>query len=208
MHDDGSVTQLLRRLKDGDRATAGDAAARLWERYFQELVRLARARLQGVPRRAADEEDVALSAFDSFYRGAEQGRFPSLDNRADLWQLLATITARKAFDAWQYEARAKRGGGRVLDEAACSGLTLPEGTLSGLEGTPARDPSPELAALFAEQLECLLARLGSDSLRAVATLRMDGHSEEEIAGRLDCSARTVRRKLELIREIWAREVGA
>ena len=36
--------------------------------------------------RLADEEDVALSAFDSFCRGAEQGRFPRLDDRDDLWQ--------------------------------------------------------------------------------------------------------------------------
>ena len=46
-------------------------------------------------RRAADEEDVALSAFDSFCRGAEQGRFPQLDGRDDLWHLLVVITVRK-----------------------------------------------------------------------------------------------------------------
>src|SRR5262249_15219134 len=34
--------------------------------------------------RPADQEDVALSAFDSFYRAAEQGRFPRLHDRDDL----------------------------------------------------------------------------------------------------------------------------
>jgi hypothetical protein len=75
-----SVSDWIGQLKAGDER----AAQRLWEDYFQRLVRLARARLQGVPRRAADEEDVALSAFDSFCRGAEAGRFPRLNDRDDL----------------------------------------------------------------------------------------------------------------------------
>ena len=70
MASEGSVTSWLDQLKAGDTA----AAQPLWEAYFRRLVALARGKLQGAPRRAADEEDVALSAFDSFCRGAEQGR--------------------------------------------------------------------------------------------------------------------------------------
>ncbi len=90
MSDD--VTRWIRRLADGDEL----AAQRIWERYFEDLTRLARKRLAGLPRRAADEEDVALSAMNSFYRGALAGRFPQLSDREDLWKLLVTITARKA----------------------------------------------------------------------------------------------------------------
>src|SRR6516225_6362744 len=97
----GSVTDWLGLLKGGDSA----AAQRLWEAYFRRLVGLARAKLQGTPRRATDEEDVALSAFDSFCRGAAQGRFPQLLDRLDLWQLLVLLTARKAFDLAQHERR-------------------------------------------------------------------------------------------------------
>src|SRR5262245_50256871 len=109
----GSVTCWLEQLKAGDAA----AAQPLWENYFRQLVRLARRRLGDIPRRAADEEDVALSAFDSFCRGAEQGRFPRLEDRHDLWQLLVMITARKAIDLARHEGRVKRGGGKVQDEA-------------------------------------------------------------------------------------------
>jgi hypothetical protein len=52
---------------------------------------LARARLRNTPRRIADEEDVAPSAFDSFCRAARAGRFPRLDDRHDLWQILVLI---------------------------------------------------------------------------------------------------------------------
>ncbi len=75
-----AITVWLQRLQEGDEV----AAQRLWEEYFRRLVGLARKRLVGLPRRAADEEDVALSAFDSFCRGAEQGRFPRLDDRDEL----------------------------------------------------------------------------------------------------------------------------
>jgi hypothetical protein len=69
----------------------------------------------------ADEEDVALSAFDSFCRGAEKGRFPRLQDCDDLWQLLFMITTRKAADLVEHERRQKRGGGLVLDEAMLAG---------------------------------------------------------------------------------------
>ena len=100
----GSVTAWIEQLRAGNRA----AAQRLWERYFSRLVGLARRKLQGLRRGAADEEDVALSAFDSFCRGAEQGRFPRLDDRHDLWQVLLVLTQRKVADLAQHEGREKR----------------------------------------------------------------------------------------------------
>ena len=73
----GSITALLDRLKDGDH----EAVRLLWQRYYPRLVALARKKLQDTPRRVADEEDAALSAFDSFCRRAEQGQFPDLKDR-------------------------------------------------------------------------------------------------------------------------------
>src|SRR5947209_5676900 len=109
MTSDGSVSQWIARLKAGDQA----AAQPLWAAYFQRLVALARAQLRNAPRRVADEEDVALSAFDSFCGRAERGRYPQLEDRNDLWQVLYVITVRKAIDAMRKEGRQTRGGGRV-----------------------------------------------------------------------------------------------
>jgi hypothetical protein len=66
----GSVTAWISQLKAGEAA----AAQPLWERHFRRLVALARRKLQATPCRAADEEDVALSAFDSFFRAAHRGQ--------------------------------------------------------------------------------------------------------------------------------------
>src|SRR5919199_377063 len=99
MASEGSITHCITLLKAGERA----AAQQLWERYFQRLVGLARTKLRGTARRAAEEEDVALSAFDSFYQRAERGQFPQLNDRDDLWQLLVVITVRKAIDLVHHE---------------------------------------------------------------------------------------------------------
>src|SRR4051812_46122655 len=108
MSGDHSVTHWLGRLQTGDE----QAVRQLWDRYFPRLVALARHKLRAAPRRAADEEDVALSAFDSFCRHAEAGRFPDLFDRDGLWHLLVVLTARKAAHLARDQARKKRGGGR------------------------------------------------------------------------------------------------
>src|SRR5579872_6482581 len=95
----GSVTHWLRKLEQGDDRAAHD----LWERYFSRLVGLARQKLQAGRRRVADEEDVALSAFHSFCRGVEEGRFAQLWDRHSLWGLLVVLTARKALNQAQHE---------------------------------------------------------------------------------------------------------
>jgi DNA-directed RNA polymerase specialized sigma24 family protein len=196
-----SVTHWIRQLKAADPA----AAQRLWQRYVGRLVGLARQKLGGLPRRATDEEDVVQSAFDSFFRGVAGGRFPLLADRDNLWPLLVLITARKAADVKQSERRLKRGGGRVRGESvllAPGGEGDPE---RGLEQLAGAEPTPEFAALAAEEFGRLLELLGQDQLRAVALWKMEGYSNDEIAAKLGRSRGTVERKLRLIRDIWERD---
>ena len=196
----GSVSRLLEGLK-----ACEDAAARsLWGRYCDRLVRLARRKVRNARLRVADEEDVALSAFHSFCQGAARGRFPRLDDRDNLWRLLVTITARKALDQVRHQARQKRGGGRVLvGSAQAGGEDDTDG--AGLDQVVGQEPTPQFAAMVADECRRLLAALGDETLRQVALLRTEGYSDEEIAARVDCSLRTVSRKLALIRKAWLRE---
>ena len=192
MSSDGSITHLITRLKQGDRA----AAEGVWRAYFQRLVALARTRLRGATG-LADEEDVALSAFDSFFRGAERGRFPALEDRNDLWQVLFVLTVRKAINLVKHEGRRSRGGGRLV-------------SLSDLDGLPLDEvigpvPTPELAAQMVDEFRLLLGRLGDDTLRSVALGKMEGATNREIAVSLGCIEQTVERKLRRIRGLWAQE---
>jgi DNA-directed RNA polymerase specialized sigma24 family protein len=199
----GSVTYWIDQLKAGDRA----AAQPLWEGYFQQLVVRTRQKLAGTPRRAADEEDVALSAFASFCRAAAQGRFPQLHDRDDLWQLLIVISDRKAGRLVQYERRQRRGGGQVLDEAAL-GHGRPEAEAFPLAEIADPEPSPAFAAQVGEECQRLLAALDDAELQRAAVLKMEGYTVAEIAAQMACVPRTVKRWLQLIRQIWEQELHA
>jgi RNA polymerase sigma factor (sigma-70 family) len=200
MSSGGSVTRWVTALKGGDLA----AAQPLWERYYRQLISLARQKLQSARRQVADEEDVVQSAFHSFFRGVARGRFPQLDDRDNLWRLLVVITARKALDQLARQHSKRRGGGTVLGESRISpgNAGWDEAAIEQVVG---EEPTPEFAAQVAEQYQRLLDLLGDESLRRVAVWKMEGHTTEEVAERLDCSRRTVTRKLETIRFIWSGE---
>src|SRR3954451_7851888 len=195
----GSITRCVGDLKAGDHA----AAQVLWERYFDQLVRLARRRLAITNRTGADEdeEDAALSAFDSFCAGLAGGRFPRLEDRDDLWRLLGVITARKASAQGERRRVIKRGGDVVRTDTALSVAASTESS-DPLIQIVAREPSPEFAAMVADETAHLLERLGDDGLRQIALWRMEGYTSDEIADRLGCARRTVARRLDLIRQIW------
>ena len=197
----GSITHWLDTLKAGDRA----AAQPLWERYFLRLVRLARQKLRAGRRGGADAdaEDAALSAFDSFCDGAARGRFLQLDDRDDLWRLLVTLTTHKVADHARRHGRQKRGGGRILNEAALDGPRRGGGP-AGLDAIVGSEPTPSFAALVAEQYRRLLEGLGEESLRRIALLKMEGYTLDEIAAQLGFARRTVVNKLQLIRMRWER----
>jgi DNA-directed RNA polymerase specialized sigma24 family protein len=167
--------------------------------YFRRIVSLARARLRHAPCRAADEEDVALSAFDSFCRGVDAGRFPRLDDRHDLWQVLVLITVRKAIDLRQYEGRPTRGSGKVK--------SLSDLADHGFDPTRDDEPGPEMAAQVADQYRRLMERLSDPILRSVVNWKLEGYTNDEIAGRLGCVTSTVERKLQRVRRAWEQEMG-
>jgi DNA-directed RNA polymerase specialized sigma24 family protein len=181
----GSVTHWFHQLQAGHSA----AAAQLWERYFHRLVGLARARLQTFPRRAADEEDVALSAFHSFCRAAEDGRFPQLHDRTDLWRLLFTMTVRKVCHL-------------IRDEGPKARNVLDEGMLEQVIG---QEPTPAFAAEVAEEVGRLLTLLPDGELRSIALWKMEGYTNTEITGKIGKALCTVERRLQLIRDIWSGE---
>jgi RNA polymerase sigma factor (sigma-70 family) len=191
-----SVTQWLQALKaTGD----PEAAQKLWERYFHNLLGLARARLGCLPRRAADEEDVVVSAFESFFRAAAAGRFPLLEDRDDLWRLLVRITERKAYDLIAYASAKKRDGRRVADGIGPDHC----GPLSHLA---ARDPDPAFAAEIADELRHLLSLLKKDNQRRVALLKLEGYTNKEIAEQLGVVEKSVELKLRIIRETWKKRL--
>ena len=190
-----SVTRWIGDLKDGKEG----ATQQIWERYFDRLVQVASRQLGTAPRRIADEEDVALSVFESLCKGAAAGRFDRLEDRDDLWKLLTAISGMKAVDQIRRQTAKKRGGQNVRGESIVAGLDNPLGSLDQLvQG----EPTPEFLAVMDEQMQAMFDILPDETQKDVARLRFEGYTNEEIAKEIDISLRSVERKLKLIREIW------
>ncbi len=193
-----SVSIWIQQLKSGD----AEAAEQLWRRYFERLVRLAQRQLQGTPKRVADEEDIALSAFNSVCVRAAEGKFPKLDDRDDLWKLLVIISARKVGAQRDYLRRKKRGAGKVQGESVFVQLPSEDADV-GLHQQMGLEPSPDLAAQMAEDCRLLLDQLKDRALQDIAQWKLEGYTNEDIANRLGTVVRTVERKLARIRTLWA-----
>jgi DNA-directed RNA polymerase specialized sigma24 family protein len=197
----GSVSDWIDKVKLGH----DSAAAKLWGRYFPKLLSLARFKLLGTPCRVADEEDIVVTAFQSFLRRTRAGDYPFLCNRGGLWKLLATITAHKACNYIRSEKSQKRGSGQVLTAPMIADLrySLVHETLMNLASN---DPSPDVCAMLADSLNRLLSLLGDDELREIALSKLNGMSNEEVAETLQRSVPTIERRLRLIRDAWQREI--
>jgi RNA polymerase sigma factor (sigma-70 family) len=190
----GTISQLIGRLKAHPDQ---EAAQRIYERYIERLVGLARSRLGAGPHRVADEEDVAHAAIRSLFEGISQGRFPRLSDRDDLWQILGMLVRRKAIDARRREARNHLVGESILGrgpDPACG--------LRNLEQVAEQAPTPEDAIEFEEELRRRLGQLPKPHYRQVVLWKMEGRSSEEIAEMLGCTTRSVERYLVTIRLLW------
>jgi DNA-directed RNA polymerase specialized sigma24 family protein len=193
----GSITRWINQLKGGD----GAAATPLWQRYGRRLIGLARARLQKCPRRAADEEDVALSAFDSFCHGVVQGCFPRLSDRDALWPLLVRITIYKAIDLILHEGRRKPRHGAVHGEESAFPQHASSREAGGFDQIEGAELPAEVAAEMHEECRRLLKMLTSEEQK-IAQRKVEGCTHAEIAAELRCAVCTVERKVALIRKRW------
>ncbi len=184
----GSITRLIPDLRERDDV----AIEELWRRYAARIERLARPVVAGLAPGAGDEQDVAQSAFYAFCEAAANGQAPQLENRNELWRLLATISRRKAADRVRRELRARRGG------------DLPR-TRTGEYDLSDDQPSPLEVAELQETIDELFRELDAAAdpkLKAIAILRLEGADTEEIAAQLGCTQRTIQRKLHLLQRLW------
>ena len=191
------ITRLLGELNCLD----DRAAEAIWKEYFPRVMRLARTKMRNHSRRAYDEEDVALSAINSFFQGAEKGRFNGIRHREELWRLLITITVRKANSHRKKATAKKRGGGGVRGESVFLDLHG-DNNAAGIGQVVDENRMPELAEDVIQCCEELLAGLPNDKLRKTALLRMEGHTIDEIAHQMGCSRSRAKQRISRIKEIW------
>ena len=133
--------------------------------------------------------------------GWRRGGSPNWPTATISGGLLVVITTRKVQAQARRRLRQKRGGGQVRPASDLAGPASDDDDNDLLARAVSSEPTPEFAAMVAEEYRRLLDRLGDDVLRKVAVLRMEGFTTDAIAGQLGCARRTVARQLALIRQI-------
>ncbi len=160
----------------------------------------ARSRMSSTTRRIYDEEDAAVSAFRSLCRGIEANRFPEVGDRGNLWALLVVITSRKIANRFRYDHQQRRNTNHTVHESMLQ--STEDSRLQVLPSLPSKEPTPAFAAEVADMSEYLMSLLPEPDLKRLVLLKLEGHTNEDVAEILKVTRRTVQRKLERIRRIW------
>lgn len=200
MRTPGSVTELLGRLRSEDPRVRNEAADIIWKRYCAALIQLACRNLDRRLQRRVGADDIVQRTFKSFFLRQQRAEF-DLADRNDLFQLLVRMTLNKVGSAATRESRKRRDYRR--DRTGINTTAEEDDSDWLLERIECRDPSPDEAAVLAEEAEKRLRQL-PDDLRPIALWKLQGYTNAEIAAlpEMSCTVRTVERKLRLIREIW------
>ncbi len=160
------------------------------------LQEFARQKLDVQTQRRYDEHDAANSAFHSLCRGLAEGRIEA-ENRDALWGLLAVITSRKISAQRRYLNRQKRGGGAIRGESGFA-----EFGDAGINAIGDTQQTPDVLAEVSESCAQLLDALPDETMKKIVLLKFQGATNGEVASELECTRRTIERKLERIRRIW------
>lgn len=186
----GSISLFFQQLQEGDRG----AARGVWLRFFPRLSGLARKVLNG-RRLPQTSEDAVQDAFFQFFLRVERGEYRRGMRRDDLWRMLSVMTVQAARKLAIREGAQKRGAGKVFNEADIVGSQAAVGSLDEIFGTVS---TAECDMICEELLQKL-----DDDLREIAILRLAGYTNPQIKSMLNCSLRSIERRLQLIRAHWS-----
>lgn len=176
-------------------AQAGDTKAfeKIFERYAERLIRLAKLRISERLASRIEAEDVVQSVFRTFFGRVRNRRF-RFQEESDLWKLLVSMTLNKLRNKVDWHTAAKRD---VRTETPIDRSRVRVPSAFDKDG---ESPSPSAVIAFIDLLEDFLGRLREGD-RRILEMRLDGYSQEEIAKSLGCTERTVRRVLERVRQL-------
>lgn len=164
-----------------------EAARELYETYVKYVLRCVRHRMWHRLRSKFDSQDFVQQVWASFFD--DRGSLPEFETPAALIAYLQSMAERKVTIEGRHRKFAKRN--LKLEVAVQE-----DSDTAGLHPAT-RLPTPSAVAVFNEQFDRLVDQQKDDT-KAVAQLRYEGNTFEEIARCLDIdesSARKVMRRL-------------
>lgn len=172
---DQGFAATIERIRCGD----SEAAEQLLREYEPLVRRQVRMRLSDTRlSRLYDSMDYSQSVFASFFLRAVDGQF-EIHEPQDLLRLLVTMTRNKIADSARKQLSDKRDGGRSDVDSQV------------FQAVPSDEESPSQLVSFRELMEQAQQRMNPDEC-AIAALRRDGLSWDEVAERLGGTAQARR----------------
>jgi RNA polymerase sigma-70 factor (ECF subfamily) len=191
MSSDQQGDDYIKSCRTGDE----EAARKLFHEHVDQLLELARQRLSQRLAGRVDAEDVVQSVFRTFFKRARAGEFV-LHDEEDLCKLLVRITLYKTLRQVAFHRQAKRDARQEAPGGDAGQEQLLQAMSSG--------PTPEEAVIFLDELEFFLNQM-PDEDKTICRMRLEGHTNVEIARELGISERRIRRLLERLRGLAKRE---
>lgn len=188
----GSVPPEKKLAQQLDRFLAGDetVAVEIYERYQRRMLALADRKIGPHLRQKIQPESIVVTVFRSVMMGLAAGKY-QLPENGSLWNLMAYLTNRKILKRNDVVKSVKRGGRVEMHGQPPNGLVE----------SASREPTPDEAAAFAEQLQVIRSRLKPDTF-AVLEMLMDDYKIGEIAERQQVSRWSIRRRLDGIKNVF------
>lgn len=178
MLSDEEFAELMDQARSGD----ADAARKLVDLYEPEIRRAARMRLTDSKlRRIVDSIDICQSVFGRFFEAAQSPDGVDLKEPSQLLGFLVTMTRNRVVDEYRRQTAQKRDPGEMVDAQ--------DNMLVG------DSPGPRTVVETQDLLITIRARLSEEEL-AIADLRYDGSSWEEVAQKLGGSPDSHRKRLD------------
>ncbi len=189
----GSVSGWISKMREGD----ADAICKLVSRYFGKLAQFAEAKVRRGIRIIDDGEDIALSVLQTIIRNSAKGKLPKLQDRDDLWFLMIVIAQHIVIDRKRIAIKQEQRTAPIHTMT-----DLLETYNVNLEEFLTQDDSQERLMEIVDCWEELLRSLADDFDRETARLKMQGHSNREIANMLGTIPKKIDRKVKKIARRW------
>ncbi|WDI41470.1 sigma-70 family RNA polymerase sigma factor [Bremerella sp. P1] len=161
----------------------------VWERFQGRLRRFLERRMPNNLQVHTNASDVMQSAFLSLWRYLEKQEGTISLGDEELWRILVTIAKRKLSDKWRKLHAKKRGEGRVV-----TATDLEIERQASFDQFVLKEMDHEVSDILDE----ITGKL-EEECQVIASMRLAGMTNAEIASALNCSLRRIERKLHLIR---------
>lgn len=187
--DDLDFGEVVRRARSGDQA----ATAALLGRFEAEVRTMVRIRLPRSLRNQFDSMDFVQAVWTSLFAGPGPGGDAQFSDEEQFLRFLAGVARNKVYEEHRRQTRTKK-----YDIGREERLYVRRGEREVPRDVAGSDPTPSESVQASDRMGQLIQGR-TEQEAAILQLRREGLTFDEIAARLHCNERSVRRVIDAVR---------